>query len=669
MSEGERWRLSWEGERPERADVELSEFSPRLPDAPAYTHQVETVERLREANVLLTAGMGAGKTEAALAAVEHLGLKPAVFVYPTKALARDQAERMIEYGFHVVIADGDHPGWRSRIDDAELVLTNPQMIWVHAQEGLDFWRFLKDRAACVVWDEVHFYDPRQANLLLGIVRALRDRRHLFMSGTVGHPDRFCREVERATGVPCAHVRGRGKMAPRTFRALDSGSLKDLIREVAECAERGEKTLVFLRSRAQVEHTYQVLRRRFGLEDRVTIHHGALPREERWRSERAFKSHVPVMLTVKTLEVGIDIGSVSRVIHYGLPEKVSDFWQREGRAGRRGQPAESLIFPADPWTRFVTSSPTRFRRAYLEGQVERILADHRSPTSAPPDKNPSRSFYGEKEVYRVVRADDPRRLLKDQLDPEDVPRSWAPGCAFRYRGDVWIVVGPPDEERRTIPALPAEEYDPSVRQLIDEGWWPYPRIEIEAEAREGEDPEGCGLGHVKIRWTDTVLVPPPDVPDQPILLESGDLTVRIRAFYVRLHDPRLRSSRRASSAELAIHALTYALKLVSGAPLNLIDHYVHESAYAELPEGEIRSAAYMLLYEAPPAVMPLLEWERAALKAEQLIEREAPENLRLPRCPWPSRSDPDPSPRLARQYLHAVLERIQTLRERVRREEL
>ena len=44
----------------------------------------------------------------------------------------------------------DHPGWRSRIDDAELVLTNPQMIWVHAQEGLDFWRFLKDRAACCI---------------------------------------------------------------------------------------------------------------------------------------------------------------------------------------------------------------------------------------------------------------------------------------------------------------------------------------------------------------------------------------------------------------------------------------------------------------------------------------------------------------------------------------
>ncbi|MHC1580187.1 MAG: hypothetical protein ACXQTC_00670, partial [Methanopyraceae archaeon] len=309
-----------------------------------------------------------------------------------------------------------------------------------------------------------------------------------------------------------------------------------------------------------------------------------------------------------------------------------------------------------------SSRSRFRRAYLEGQVERILADHRSPVSAPPAENPAQSFYGERETYRVVREDDPRRVLRDQLDPEDVPRSWAPGCAFRYRGDIWIVTGPPDEESRSIPALPVDEYDPSVRQLIEEGWWPYPRIEITAE----EGPEDCGLGHIRLRWTATALVPPPDQRERPIILETGELSVRVRAFYVRLTDPGLGSSKRVSSAELALHALTYALKMVAGAPLTLVGHYVHAPVYAELPEEDAERPPYLLLYESPPAVMPLLEWDDVVREARRLLEREEPSNLRLPHCSWPSGA-PEPSTRLAEHYLAVVYDLIKKLRERVRRE--
>ncbi|HII70613.1 TPA: DEAD/DEAH box helicase [Methanopyrus kandleri] len=652
-----RWELEWEGEEPEGAGIPLSRFSKRLPDVEAYRHQVETAEAFENGHVLLTAGMGAGKTEAALAAIEHERTFPAVFVYPTKALARDQAERMIRYGYDVVIADGDHPGWRARIQEAEIVVTNPQMIWIHARRGLQFWEFLTDVARCLVWDEVHFYGPRQVNLLLGIVRALRDRRHLFMSGTVGHPDSFCGEVERATGETCTHVRGRGKMAPRKFVVRNTAKMADLLEDITRYVREDSKTLVFFRTRAQAEHAYQVLCRRYGLEGYVTLHHGALPRDERRRAEREFKrGRASVMITVKTLEVGIDVGSVTRVVHYGIPDRVSDFWQREGRAGRRGQEAESVIYPADPWTSFVTRTPRRFREAYLEGKVERILAYAQSHLAAPPESNPTESFYGEKDAYRVVREDNPRAVLRDQVDPEDVPRAWAPGCAFRAAGEIWVVSGPPDRETLMIPAVPAEEYDPTVAQLIEEGWWTYPRIEVYAEGEEE-----CGIGYVELRWTDTVLSPPPDEPERPILLEHGDITIRVKAYYIRLEDPDLRRRVGADSAEHAVHALNYALKLKHGVPLSLLNHYVHRPVESLIPEESDREA-FLLIYESPPAVMPLLEWESAVEEAIILARKENPRNLRLPRCPWP-KEDVVTFESLIERYLLGILQLAEKLRER------
>ncbi|WP_457614779.1 helicase-related protein [Methanopyrus sp.] len=654
---GALWELEWEGEEPEGAGVPLSRFSKRLPDVEAYKHQVETAEAFEDGHVLLTAGMGAGKTEAALAAIEHERAFPAVFVYPTKALARDQAERMIRYGYDVVIADGDHPGWPAKIWEAEIVVTNPQMVWIHARRGLKFWGFLTEAARCFVWDEVHFYGPRQVNLLLGIVRALQDRRHLFMSGTVGHPHSFCSEVRRATGETCTHVRGKGRMAPRRFVVRDTAKMSVLLEELSRYAQEDAKTLVFLRSRAQAEHVYQVLCRRYGLEDRVSLHHGALPRDERRRAEREFKrGRASVMITVKTLEVGIDVGSVTRVVHYGVPDRVSDFWQREGRAGRRGQKAESVIYPADPWTSFVVRTPRRFREAYLEGKVERILAYARSHLAAPPESNPAESFYGEKDVYRVVREDNPRIVLRDQVDPEDVPRAWAPGCAFRTGGEIWIVSGPPDRENLMIPAVPVEEYDPTVAQLIEEGWWTYPRIEIYAEGDEE-----CGIGYVEIRWTDTVLSPPPNDPGRPIVLEHGDITTRVKAYYVRLEDPNLRRRIGADSAEYAVHALSYALKLKHGVPLSLMDHYVHKPVESLIPEDSDRNA-FLLIYESPPAVMPLLEWRSAVREATKLAKREAPRNLRLPCCPWPG-DDVKTVESLIRRYLAGILRLVTKLREK------
>ncbi len=273
---GPAWTFERSGERPEPAGVPLSRFCSRLPYE-AYVHQVETVEAFREGyNVLLVAGTGAGKTEAALAAAwEECFI---LFVYPTKSLAKDQRKRFKGYGIKVVIADRDHPEWRKKIDHAEVILTNPHMLWVHARRGLPLWRFVVSSVGAIVWDEVHFYDPRQVNKLLGLAKALRHVPQIFMSATVGKPERLAREIERATRRRTVLVRGWGTSAPRVYKAFDRTAEEGLLAMLADfTSDPRVRTIVYARGRSQAERL------------------------------------------ARNLRVGIDVGQVGRIVHLGLSE--------------------------------------------------------------------------------------------------------------------------------------------------------------------------------------------------------------------------------------------------------------------------------------------------------------------------------------------------------------
>ncbi|MEO2241119.1 MAG: helicase-related protein, partial [Euryarchaeota archaeon] len=559
-----------------------------------------------------------------------------------KALARDQLERLGEYGFDVVVADGDHPGWRRRLEsgDPEIVLTNPQMLWYHARERGPFWGFVTRRAGAIVWDEIHYYDPRRANLLLGLIRALRDKQHLLMSGTVGRPGRVAAEVRRVTRRAVKIVRGRGRMAPRTYWACEPEGERDLVRWLSGFARDGSRrTIVYARSRAMAEWLVRGLRSE-GLP--VAVHHGALSRDERWRVERAFRrGDLRMIVTVRTLEVGIDVGSVGRVVHLGLPDRVADFRQREGRAGRRGEPAESYLVAVDGWSSFVLERRERFERAYLRGGLESVPMRASSPYSSRPGENPSSDFYDGSD-YRVV---DPRgNVLRDQVSRADVVHYYAPGRAFECGGRTWVVVGTP--RGKVIRAVPVEEYDPEVARRVARGWWTVTVTRAHPEERD----EDVGIGWVRVVWRATYLVPPPGSDEGPRLLEEGGWSYRTRAFYVRLEEERLSRRVHRDSAEYAVHALTHALRAVEGYPTAHVRHVVSEDS--------------VLLYEEPAAVLPFLDWEGVLGEVERTgLE---PHRLRLPTCAWP-RGRPVVSRPLVRRYARRLVERLEELRREVVRE--
>ena len=75
-----------------------------------------------------------------------------------------------------------------------------------------------------------------------------------------------------------------------------------------------------------------------------VSHGSLGREERRAAEAAFiEARDCVIVATSTLELGIDVGDLDRVIQIDAPATVAGFLQRLGRTGRRSGNRANTLF--------------------------------------------------------------------------------------------------------------------------------------------------------------------------------------------------------------------------------------------------------------------------------------------------------------------------------------
>lgn len=107
--------------------------------------------------------------------------------------------------------------------------------------------------------------------------------------------------------------------------------------------RGEKRLVFCETRRTVEELGEQLR----LKGITTfLSHASLSVDERRRAEEAFaEARDCVIVSTSTLELGIDVGDLDRVIQLDAPSTVASFLQRIGRTGRRTGTTRNCLFLA------------------------------------------------------------------------------------------------------------------------------------------------------------------------------------------------------------------------------------------------------------------------------------------------------------------------------------
>lgn len=366
--------------------------APTKPQAEAIPHI------LSGNHILLIAPTGSGKTEAAVLPVfdkiikkkekdrdkgEDEGAQPgisALYIAPLRALNRDMMERLLHWGksigITVAVRHGDTTPYERRkqvLNPPDFLITTPETLQIMLTGS----RLRQNLAGIesVIIDEIHELagSKRGAQLSIGLERLEEVEnspengfQRIGLSATVGNPidvahflagtDRQAVVVETSLLKRLSfkiiyphplesdieqsrslNVNAATASHIRTIREIvhnDDGGDEDYgdDAENDSFAHRNHSTLIFVNTRQSAEVLASRLKM---LNEPIAVHHGSLSKEVRIAAEDDFKiGRVKGLICTSSMELGIDIGEVDRVIQYSSPREVSRLLQRVGRAGHR-----------------------------------------------------------------------------------------------------------------------------------------------------------------------------------------------------------------------------------------------------------------------------------------------------------------------------------------------
>jgi len=315
-------------------------------------------------NAVILAPTAGGKTEASVFPVlaglmerESEGVG-ALYVAPIKALLNNQEVRLGTYtrmvGLRRFLWHGDAKASARKAflrEPDDLLMTTPESLEVMLLSGRVPHQRLFADLRYVILDEIHAMAgvDRGAHLMSVLERLAAHSRHdvqrIGLSATVGNPRDILEWLKGTSSRPGRVVDPPRKPAPRELRVRLHPNRTDLA-QAATAAALGRKSLFFCQSRALTEEVAQRMRAD-GLD--VFVHHSSVALEERQAAEERFHhGRNAVIVCTSTLELGIDVGDLDRVLQANAPSTVSSFLQRMGRTGRRaGQAANTMFFCEDP----------------------------------------------------------------------------------------------------------------------------------------------------------------------------------------------------------------------------------------------------------------------------------------------------------------------------------
>jgi DEAD/DEAH box helicase domain-containing protein len=373
-----------------------------------YSHQAQALYAAWAGPTIVTTGTASGKSLCfQLPTLDVLCRDPrarALYLYPTKALAQDQARALAAFGLQErvrpAIYDGDTPREaRTQIRRrANVVLTNPDMLHVGILPHHDRWAELFANLAVVVIDEAHVYRGVFGSHVAGVLRRLRriaaaygtEPRLLLTSATIANPLEL---AERLTGLgdfslidedgaPAPARRIAVWNPPLTDEALGArrSPLAEAAEMLAHLVAHGARAICFMKSRKGVELLSRLAREELLREDPelaelvVPYRAGYTPQQRRELEGRLMRGELRAVVTTDALELGIDIGELDAAVVVTFPGTVASLRQMWGRAGRRGRGLAVYVAGEDALDQFFCRHPDDF----LERPVEAAILDHESP---------------------------------------------------------------------------------------------------------------------------------------------------------------------------------------------------------------------------------------------------------------------------------------------------
>lgn len=336
----------------------------------------------------------------------------ALYLFPTKALSRDQEEglrKMVdELGVRggITTYDGDTPPDVRRMarEVGNLILTNPDMLHSGILPHHPGWARFFAGLRYVILDELHVMRGVFGSHMANVLRRLRriaafygaKPQFLLASATIGNAKDH---AEQLLGAPVTLVDESGAPAGRRHVAvyhppvvhaplgIRQGVIKATVRLVEDLLLAGVPTLVFGQSRRSVEVMLKYLRDfaarhpQLQADSIVSYRGGYLPKQRRAIERALREGEVRCVVATQALELGIDIGCLDAVVCAGYPGSVAGLWQRFGRGGRRGDDSLAiLVASSQPLDQYFATQPQKLwdaatEEARIEPNNVEILLQH------------------------------------------------------------------------------------------------------------------------------------------------------------------------------------------------------------------------------------------------------------------------------------------------------
>ena len=339
-------------------------------------------------NVVIEAPTASGKTEAFLIPViqrikkeSSQGKIFAIFVYPTKALARDQFPKIQKFAdkikINVKVFDGD-----TKIDERreiietppEIIITNFDVLHYHLWHQTRFSNLLNSTEILVV-DEAHVYSGIFGSNVHYIIKRLKricknKLQFVAASATLEDAKTFC---EQLFDDKMQLIKGSGKKGETDFVMLFPSlrTQRNLMVELTKkLTDKKHKTMIFSNSHLNAELLAMQTKKQ---KINIKVHRAGLMANYRMSVEKQFKEDkLQAISCTPTLELGIDVGNVDCVISSTIP--VNRLTQRIGRAARKGQRGYAfLALGNDPISQYYKNHPDD----YFE-DIEKTYIDPKNP---------------------------------------------------------------------------------------------------------------------------------------------------------------------------------------------------------------------------------------------------------------------------------------------------
>ncbi len=341
---------------------------------------------IQKKDSLIIAPTGSGKTECSVIPIFSLIKKSkqdakikVLYLTPLRALNRDVFRRITTYAEHdglsLEIRHGDTPqSIRKKILEKppDVLITTPEtlVILLTQKKMLDALSELE----WVVIDEAHelLSTERGSQLSISLERLQINSKNeitrIGLSATVGN-------IEEASKFIVGTKRKCKIIQDKTIRKYDvdikyvDGSISDVADNIIEYVTKlqiSSPILLFTNSRGESEFLASILKDKSSIP--IELHHGSLSKQVREETESSLREgKFGIVVCTSSLELGLDIGSVEFVIHYGSPRQVSKLVQRIGRSKHnRNSSAKGLIITNNPDDEFEA---TAILQRVKDGSIE------------------------------------------------------------------------------------------------------------------------------------------------------------------------------------------------------------------------------------------------------------------------------------------------------------